>query len=323
MRGWSREQRLQVATAVNVAVVAAQFAAGLAAGSLALLADAGHNLTDTAALLLALVAVRLARRAPTPGRTYGYHRATVLAAQANAAMILAVTLLLGWFAIARLISTPAVDALPVVIVAGVATALDALAVYVLNEPGGGDLNTRAALLHMGGDALVSLGVTITGVVMLLTSGHYWLDPAVGLVVGALIGLIALTGWTPIDPLLSLAIAGLIAFGAWRILSEALAVLMEAAPREIDMPEMVRQMLRVPGVRDVHDLHVWSLSDEMHALSAHVVLEGEPSLATATAIGTQIKQMLADDYAIAHATLELEADVCATPEAQQTPLTGQG
>lgn len=296
----ARERRLLAAAVVNVAVVLGQLGAGLAAGSLALVADAGHNLTDTAALILAFAAVRVARRPPSGTRTYGYHRATVLAAQANAAAVIAVTVLLAWFAVSRLLDPPRVDATVVIATAGVAAVLNLLAAYLLHEPGGGDLNMAAAFLHMGGDAAVSVAVAAGGAVMLAVNGDYWLDPTLGLIVGLVI-----------------------AWQGYRLLRRTTDVLLESSPADIDVGDVRASINGAVGVVDVHDLHVWSLSDVVHALSAHVVIEGEPSLASATQIGTSLKQMLADDYDITHVTLEFEADRCATPLGQHSEPPGQG
>ena len=296
-----RERRLLAAAAVNVAVVLGQLGAGLAAGSLSLLADAGHNLTDTAALVLAFAAIRVARRPPAGARTYGYHRTTVLAAQANAALVIVVTVLVAGFAVNRLVDPPRVDATVVVATAAVVAVLNLVAALLVREPGGGDLNMSAALLHMGGDALVSLGVALGGLVMLAVGGAYWLDPSVGLLISALI-----------------------AWQGYRLLRRATDVLLEASPPGIDIGDVRNSINAAVGVVGVHDLHVWSLSDVVHALSAHVVVEGgDPSLASATEIGTRLKEMLADDYTITHVTLEFEADRCATPLAQHSEQPLQG
>ncbi len=298
------ERRLVVATGLNIGVTAGQVVAGIAAGSLGLLADAGHNLTDTGAVLLALVAVRLTRRPATSGRSWGWHRSGVLAAQANAAMLLIVTALLGYAAIARLLNPSPVDGAVVLVVALVAAALNGLGAYVV---GGGhahagaqgghehatgglahgpDMNLRGATLHLLADALVSLGVAAAGLVILLTGGFGWLDPAVTIVVGVVIGAYAV-----------------------RLLRESTEVLLESTPAGLDVDALHADALALPGVLELHDVHVWSISDRLRAASGHVLVDGHPSLEDARVVGEAVKGLMGA-YGIAHATLELECEPCA-------------
>ena len=272
--------------AVNVVVVAGQVVGGLAGHSLGLLADAGHNLTDVAAAGLALAAVRLTRRAPTSSKSFGYHRSGVLAAQANAAAILVVTVLIGVGAVDRLLHPSAVKGAVVLGVALGATAANALAAVMLIERANHDLNMRSTCLHMGGDALASAGVAAAGLAILLSGGLRWLDPAV-----------------------SLGIAVLIAYEALRLAREVTDVLLEATPGDLDTPALLTTMQGVNGVDAVHDLHVWSLSSEVRALSAHLVLSGHPTLEEAQVVGEAVKVAIGGRYDIAHATLELECEAC--------------
>ncbi len=282
----NRSRRLKVALALNVVIVVAQVVAGLAAHSLGLLADAGHNLTDVAAVLLALIAVAWAARPPTANRSFGYHRATILAALANAGSILVVTVIIGYEAIRRFSSPESVHGGVVVIVGLIAFAVNAASAVVLRD-GSDDLNMRAALVHMVGDAAASLGVVVAGLVILVTGGFEWLDPAVSLGIGLLIGV-----------------------EAWRLVRHSVDVLLESTPRDLDPDALSRAMSDVDGVDGVHDLHVWSLSSEVRALSAHVVLDGHPTLEEAQVVGEQVKQAIAVPFLIAHATLELECETCA-------------
>ena len=271
---------------VNVVVVAGQVIGGLAGHSLGLLADAGHNLTDVAAAGLSLAAVRLARRSPTRSKSYGYHRSSILAAQLNAAAILVVTVLIGVGAVDRLLHPTAVKGAVVLGVALGATVANALAAVMLVERGRNDLNMRSTCLHMGGDALASAGVAAAGLAILLSGGLRWLDPAV-----------------------SLSIAVLIAYEAVRLGREVTDVLLEATPGDLDTAALVATMNGVRGVDTVHDLHVWSLSSEVRALSAHVVLSGHPTLEQAQVVGEAVKAAIGAPYDIAHATLELECEAC--------------
>jgi cobalt-zinc-cadmium efflux system protein len=288
----SRSRRLGVALGLNVALVAGQVVFGVVAHSLGLLADAGHNLSDVAAVVVSLVAVRWARRAPTAERSYGYHRGTILAALVNAATILAVTGAILYEGLRRLADPQPVDAGIVIGVAVAAFAINAGAALVLREKGA-DLNMRAALLHMAGDAVASLGVVAAGLVILLTGRFLWLDPAVSMAIGVLI-----------------------AVEAFQLVRQAAEVLLESTPRDVDLDRLTQAMCTVEGVETVHDLHVWSLSSEVRALSAHLVLAGHPSLEEAQVVGDRVKAAVAAPYAIAHSTLELECEPCA--EADDRP-----
>jgi cobalt-zinc-cadmium efflux system protein len=280
-----RANRLSLVLAINVLVVVGQAVAGVSAHSLGLLADAGHNLTDVAALLIALVAVRLARRRPTAARSYGYHRSTVLAAQANAAGLLVATAIISIEAVRRLIHPTPVRGGLVLLVALGALVFNAFGALLLVERGRNDLNMRAALLHMVADAGSSAGVAVAGAVMLLTGGTSWLDPAV-----------------------ALAVAAVIAVQATLLVRQANVVLLESTPAGVDPDKLRGAMAAVPGVEDVHDLHAWSLSSEVRALSAHVVLTGHPTLEQAQAVGDQVKAAIIR-FGIVHATLELECEAC--------------
>lgn len=282
----SRERRLAVATGLNVAIVVAQVFAGLVAGSVGLLADAGHNLADTAAVVLSLFALRLSRRGATDARSFGYHRTGILAAQANAAALLAVTALLAFESLRRLADPVPVDGAVVLVVALGAAAINGLAAWVVHEPGGTDLNLRSAVLHLVSDALVSVAVALAGAVILLTDGLDRLDPAV-----------------------SLLVSGLIAVFAVRLLRSTTDVLLESTPAGLDVDALRADVLGVPGVLGVHDVHVWSLSEQVRAASGHVLLEGHPTLEEANETGARVKRVLAERYGIGHATLELECEVC--------------
>jgi cobalt-zinc-cadmium efflux system protein len=282
-----------LAIALNIAVVALQAGFGFAAHSLGLLADAAHNVSDVAALGVALVAVRLARRAPTSQRSFGMHRAEILAAQVNAFILLVVCGWIGYAAVVRLIHPVAVHGAIVVAVAAFAVVANVGSVLVLREPHGhthghqpSNLNMRAAVTHLGADAAASAGVAIAGVVILATGGWYRLDPAV-----------------------SLGIAALVAVQAFGLLREAFEVLLESTPPGLDPAELIGAIRAVDGVDDAHDLHVWSLSSDVRALSAHVMMSGHPTLEEAQVVGVRVKSALAGAYGIAHVTLELECESC--------------
>ena len=277
----SRSRRLVVVLVLNTVLVAGQVVFGLAAHSLGLLADAGHNITDVFAVGVALAGVRLSYRPPTPQRSYGWHRATILAALANAVSILVVTAVIIAGAVTRLAQPQPVRGGVMAAVALAAVAVNVIAALVLRERQG-DLNMRAALLHMAADAAASLGVAAAGLVILATGRLEWLDPAVSIAIGAVI-----------------------AVEAWRLVRASADVLLESTPAGIDLDELRAAMTAARGVAGVHDLHVWSLSSGVRVLSAHVAIAGAPSLADAAAIAARVKDTLGQQFAIAHATLELE------------------
>ncbi len=295
-----RSRRLGFALGLNVVIVVVQVIFGIAAHSLGLLADAGHNLTDVVAVAASLFAVRLALRRPTAERSFGYHRGTILAALANAASILAITVFIFYEGALRILNPEPVTGGIVVVVASIAAAGNVVAALALREHGHGhnhgsadgsggatsDLNMRSALLHMVGDALASVGVAAAGAVILVTGRYYWLDPAVSVAIGALI-----------------------AWQAWLLLRHAAEVLLESTPRGLDTDVLRQVMAAVEGVETVHDLHVWSLSSEVRALSAHLVLAGHPDLEEAQVVGTAVKRAISRPFAIVHATLELECESC--------------
>jgi len=282
-----RERRLVLALGLNAAIVVVQVAFGLVAHSIGLLADAGHNLVDVAAVLLTLVAVRLTARRRTTERSFGYHRSTVLAALANAALVLTVTVGIAIEGIQRLVHPSAVHGAIVLVVALVAMAGNLAAALAVHERGG-DLGMRATFVHLGGDALASLGVAGAGAVILVTGG-----------------------WDRLDPAVSLGIAVLIAVQGVRLMRAATDVLLESTPSGLDMDAVALTMAGVPGVEEVHDLHAWSLSSEVHALSAHLVMAGHPTLEEAQAVADEVKRRVAPRFGISHATLELECESCVT------------
>jgi cobalt-zinc-cadmium efflux system protein len=280
-----RTRRLVVSLALNTGLVVVQVVFGVIARSTGLLADAGHNLADVGALVLSLVAVRLALRPPSAERSYGNHRATILAALANAALIAVVTLLIVVDSIHRLAHPEDVRAGIVVAVASAGLVVNGIAALLLRD-GSQDLNMRSAFVHMVGDALASLAVVFAGVVLLVVPSATWLDPASALVVAAII-----------------------VTQAFRVFRSSIAVLLESTPSDVDLDRLTEVMARVPGVGEVHDLHVWSLSSEVRVLSAHMVLTGHPTLEEAQVVGEHVKAAIAAPFAISHSTLELECERC--------------
>ena len=266
-----------IGAVLNLAFVIAEAVAGVWSHSLALLSDAGHNLSDVLGLVLSWGAVALARRAATDRRTYGLGKTTILASLANGSLLLIAVGAIVWEAIRRLAAPEAVASQTVVIVAALGLLING-ATALMFRRGHNDLNARGAFLHMAADAAVSAGV----------------------VVGALV--IGLTHWTWIDPAISLVIAAVIVLGAWDLMRSALNLTLDAAPEHIDTRKVRAYLEALPGVAGVHDLHVWALSTTEAALTAHVVRaandDGDEFLCAAE-IG------LSERFGIGHATLQIE------------------
>jgi cobalt-zinc-cadmium efflux system protein len=264
--------------ALNVGFVVIETAAGLWSNSLALLADAGHNLSDVLALLLAWGAATLSARQPSARFTFGLRSSSVLAALANALLLLAVCGAIGWEAIGRLRTSVAVPGSAVIAVAACGVVVNAATALLFLRRRKADLNARGAFLHMAADALVSLGVVAAGVGMLLT-GWVWLDPAV-----------------------SLAVVVVIFASTWGLARDSLDLALHAVPAGID-PAAVRAFLAArPGVSDVHDLHIWGMSTTENALSAHLVIpDGHPG----DRFIAETAQGLEQRFRIGHATLQIE------------------
>ncbi len=273
-------RRLQVALALAVSFMVAEVVGGLWANSLALLADAAHMLADAAALGLALFAAWIARRPPSPRRTYGYYRAEILAALANGAALVAIAVFIVVEAVRRLAAPLEVRPAVMIPVAVLGLVVNLAMLAVLRGSRNANLNLRGAWLHVVTDTLGSLQAIVAGV------------------------LIAALGWRWADPAASLAIAVLVLYSAWGLLKEAVSVLMESAPGGLDVDEVREAILAVEGVRGVHDVHVWSISTRFVALSAHVeAREGEQS-----AVLARVRALLAERFGIRHTTVQVETAV---------------
>lgn len=263
---------------LNTAFVAVEAAAGLIYGSMALVADAGHNLSDVLALALAWGASVAARR-PASGRfTYGYKSSTILAALANALLLATAIGAIGFETVHRLMNPTEPQGLAMIIVAGIGIGINALTAMLFVR-GQDDINIRGAYLHMATDALVSLGVLVAGLGILLT-GLAW-----------------------IDPLVSLVILGVIAWGTWGLARDSLAMGLLAAPARIDLGDVKRHLASFEGVTAVHDLHVWPMSTTEVALTAHLVMPGRPAR---DSFLHEIAASLEGRFGVGHATIQVES-----------------
>jgi cobalt-zinc-cadmium efflux system protein len=274
-------RRLTIVLGATSAFMLAEAAAGRWTGSLALLADAGHMLSDVAGLALALVAMKIAERPATARRTYGYYRVEILAALANATALVGISVLVLWQAVRRLREPPPVASGAMMAVAGAGLVVNLAGVWLLREGSDRSLNIKGAYFEVLSDLLSSLGALVAGAVM-WTTGWYYADP----IVSAGIGLFILPR-------------------TWLLVREATAVLLEGAPRGVDLGALRAAMEAVPGVARVHDLHAWSITSGMHALSAHAVLDDG---AAHDEVRLRLQRCVAE-FGIHHITLQLEAAHC--------------
>lgn len=273
--------RLLTALILNLLITFMQVTGGIIANSLGLLSDAAHNFSDVVALALSLWAVRLIRRPATPTRTFAYKRAEILVALFNSTVLIAISLYLIIEAVRRLIYPEPVEGLWVMAFAGAGLLINAFSALLL-RPHLHDLNLRTAFLHLIGDAFTSLGVLLSGLVIFVWGWHY------------------------ADSIVPIVVCLWIMRAAFAILKSTVNVLMEGAPEGLTLSEVDEAIRRVPGVIDVHDLHVWSISSNDTAMSAHLVLADTSLSETGATLGA-VKETLARNFGIGHATLEIEPE----------------
>lgn len=268
-----------IGVTLNLSFVTIEAGFGLWANSLALLADAGHNLSDVLGLLLAWGASYLSRRPPTPSRTYGLRRSSILAALSNAVLLLVAVGAIAWEAIGRFAAPAPVSGSTVTVVAAIGVVVNAATALLFASGRKGDLNVRGAFLHMAADAAVSLGVVIAGVA------------------------IQFTGWEWLDPAISLLITVVIIIGTWSLLRQSVELSLDAVPHGIDAVGIQAYLLGLPGVSEVHDLHIWPLSTTETALTAHLI---RPDAVIDDVWLADVTNKLHVDFDIDHATIQIES-----------------
>ncbi|MEA9390523.1 CDF family zinc transporter ZitB [Acerihabitans sp. TG2] len=279
----SNNTRLMAALVVTTVFMLVEVAGGLISGSLALLADAGHMLTDAAALLMAFLAVRFAQRKPDNRHTFGYLRLTTLAAFLNAIALLVITLLIVWEAIQRFYHPQAIQGWTMMVIAVAGLVANLISFWLLHGgEGEKNINLRAAALHVLGDLLGSVGAIVAAVIILLT------------------------GWMYIDPILSVLVSGLVLRSGWRLLRESLHELLEGTPSQIDIEKLKRELsLNVPAVRNIHHVHIWQIGEKpLMTLHAQVVPPYDHD-----ALLRQIQHFLLHHYRISHVTVQMEYQQC--------------
>ncbi|HEX7005124.1 MAG TPA: cation diffusion facilitator family transporter [Trueperaceae bacterium] len=274
----ARRNRLAAVLVLVLLYAVAEVVGGLLTNSLALLADAGHMLSDAGALALSLFAVWIAKKPATSGHTYGYYRSEILAALVNAATLVAISAYIFYEAFRRLGSTLEVEGGAMMLVALGGLMVNVAGLAILHGGRDESLNVRGAWLHVLTDALGSLGAIVAG------------------------GLIWLLGWNWVDPLASVLIGVLVTYSAWGLLKETVNVLLEGAPPDIDVDVVRARLLGCTGVDDVHDLHVWTITSGMPALSAHVVVRRE-QFRQETLV--RVRECLHEEFGIDHVTIQLE------------------
>lgn len=277
-------RKLTIATAANVLVVAGEIVVGLYAGSLALIGDALHNLTDAGALVIALIAVRLSRRAPTSIKSFGYQRAGILAAFINAGFLVAFTLFIFTEAWTRLKEPHAVETMPMLIAAAIALVVNSSTALSLRHESQHDVNIRGAFVHMIGDAVSSAGIIVAAILIRTTGSTLW------------------------DALVSILIGILVLWSSYGVLRESVNLLLEGTPSGIDPVAVTRALGEIEGIHGVHHLHIWALGPSSPALSCHLMVGDVPLRNTATLL-EEVNSMLARDHRIAHTTIQFEFAEC--------------
>lgn len=272
--------RLYLALALNSVIILGEFVGGVMLDSMGLMSDAGHNLVDQGALFLALYAHLIAKQPPSGTRTFGYHRAGVIAAFLNSFILLLTALGITLFALKRVWRPVPIDGQWVMGIAAASFAANLAIALLLQRGARDDLNIRSAFWHMLADAWVSLGVVLSG------------------------GAILLTGWTILDPLVGFLVVGAILHGAWPLFKESLDVLLESTPPTISVSHVAAAIESIAGVKNVHDLHVWAVEPRLVMLTAHVMVDGDRHFPDLLQL---IQTRITVDFGIRHMTIQLEAD----------------
>jgi len=277
-------QRLSLSLFLTLAFVMIEAGAGIFANSLALLTDAAHNLTDVIALGLTWFAVRITAQPANAQKTYGYHRAGILVALLNSTTLVLISLGIFYEAYHRFMAPPEVQSGILIGVGLIAVVINLVTALLVHRGSQSDLNLRSAFVHLMGDVVSTIGAVIAGVIIYFTDAN-WLDPLVSVLIGFLI-----------------------LYNAWGILRDAIDILLESTPRDVDIKNMVEDIINVDGVLGIHDIHVWSLTQSLRTMSAHILTD-DLHISAGADIQRQIGEILQHQYNIAHATLQLECVDC--------------
>ena len=277
---------LKITLGLVLVIMVAEVVGGILSNSLALLSDAGHMLTDALALGLSLFAMNLARRPATSTRTYGYHRAEIMAALVNGTILILVSVYIFLQAYQRFFETPPVKSPLMLIVAVIGLVANLIGMFLLRRSSRRSINIKAAFWHIIGDTMSSVGVIIAGVIIFFT------------------------GWYIADPILAVVIGVVILWGAVRIVKASVDILLESVPAHVRIDEVTAAMKGVPGVEDLHDVHIWTITSGIYALSAHLSI-ADQTVSQSCDILTKVNGVLAENFSITHTTLQLECQSCPT------------
>jgi cobalt-zinc-cadmium efflux system protein len=277
-------RRLQIYLVILLLIMAAEVVGGLLSGSLALLSDAGHMLVDALALILSLLAITVARRPATATKTFGYHRWEILAALANGTFLILVSVYIFYEAYQRYLHPPEIKTPLMLIIAVIGLAANLGGVLLLNSSSHRSLNVKAAFWHVIGDTVSSVGVIIAGIVISIT-GLYVADTIAAFLIGCII-----------------------IWGAVRIVNEASDILLEAVPKNMEIGTVIEAIKRLPGVKEVHDVHIWTITSDIFALSAHIEITDQ-MVSKSVDLVNMVRREMAERFNIGHTTLQLECDTC--------------
>jgi cobalt-zinc-cadmium efflux system protein len=275
---------LKIALTLVVVIMVLEFVGGILSNSLALIGDAGHMLVDTLALSLSLFAMRIAQRPATSRKTYGYRRAEIMAALTNGSILVLLSAFIFYEAYQRLFNPPQVDIPPMLSIAAIGLIANLAGMLLLRRARRANLNIRAAFWHIFGDTISSVGVIIAGIIILFT-GWYIADPAIAVVIG-----------------------GIILWGAVQIIRESSDILLESVPKHIQVDKVIESIKSTPGVQDVHDIHIWTITSGLYALSAHLLIDDQ-KISRSAEILESVNRHLAQRFDIKHTTLQLECENC--------------
>jgi len=288
--------RLKIALGIVAAIMVAEAVGGILSNSLALLGDAGHMLVDALALSLSLFAITIALRPATPSKTFGYHRVEIMAALVNGTLLILVAAYIFYEAYQRFLEPPVVQAPLMLVTAAIGLVANVIGILLLRGVSHSNLNIKAAFWHILGDTVSSIGVIIGGIIILLT------------------------GWVMVDPIIAVIIGCIILWGALRLVREAVDILLEAVPKHTPVDEVIKTLNGVTGVEEVHDVHIWTITSGIHAMSAHLIIEDQ-SVSGSSEIVDKVNRDLSQKFNITHTTLQLECERCEScPEGMVCNIT---
>lgn len=283
----ANQRKLFIALLITAIVMIAEIIGGLLANSLALLSDAGHMLTDILALGLSLAAMKLAQKPPTSSKTFGFHRLEILAAFFNGMLLCFISFYIFYEAYHRLVQPEEIKGLFMLVVAFIGLLANGAGILLLRKSVHTSLNVKSAFFHIVGDTISSGGVILGGVLILYT------------------------GWYLVDPLLSIFIGLLILRGAYALIMESIDIFLEAIPKDINMEELLDELRKIKGVKEVHHIHLWTITSGINAMSAHVLIDDLLTSSSAHIL-KEIKSLLHNKYKIKHSTIQFESKACGDP-----------